>query len=48
MTSQDREDLVCANNLQRVEISDSAVITYSPKWCVQVVNKSIHQSKPCL
>jgi hypothetical protein len=31
-----------------VVISGGAVIACSSEWCIQVVNKSIHQSKPRL
>jgi hypothetical protein len=38
----------CCGDLYSVEISNSAVITCSSEWCVQVVNKSIRQSIPHL
>lgn len=41
-TLQAGEDLACSD-LWIVEIGDSAVITCNSEWCVEVVNKSIHQ-----
>jgi hypothetical protein len=39
---------VCDSDLYSGEISNGAIIGCSYKLCVKVVNKSIHQSKPCL
>jgi hypothetical protein len=43
-TLQAGKELACTD-LYSVEINDSTVITCSSEWCVEVVNKSIHQSK---
>jgi hypothetical protein len=39
---------VCCSDLWIVDISFGAVVICSSELCVQVFNKFIHQSKPCL